>query len=211
MKICHTSDTHQEFPDIEKCDILCHTGDYSFLPRQSTLNKQIRELEDFNDKLARKAHNANIILFVPGNHDFIFESNPDLAREILTNATVLMDEEIVIDGIKFYGTPSQPPFCGWAFNHDSELRAHKYKNIPDDTWVLLTHCPPYGILDQCPGSVGCPILGSRIDQIGSIRYHMFGHIHESYGKEQNGMTIHVNSSYMDGCYFPCNDPQVVEI
>ena len=34
----------------------------------------------------------------------------------LTNCIYLEDSSIQIYGLKIYGTPWQPEFCGWAFN-----------------------------------------------------------------------------------------------
>jgi len=35
---------------------------------------------------------------------------------MLTNCTYLEDSECVVDGVRIYGAPWQPEFCGWAFN-----------------------------------------------------------------------------------------------
>ena len=37
-------------------------------------------------------------------------------QAMLTNCRYLQDEEVVLDGVRFYGAPWQPEFCAWAFN-----------------------------------------------------------------------------------------------
>jgi Icc-related predicted phosphoesterase len=85
--------------------------------------------------------------------------------------------------------------------------------IPADTDVLITHGPPYGILDEVqrdPRPVGCRDLMRRIEAI-RPRVHIFGHIHEGYGQiEQNG-TVFINASVLDVRYQPVNAPVVVEV
>ena len=44
---------------------------------------------------------------------------PDISEAIrseLTNCIYLEDSSVTVYGIKIYGTPWQPEFCGWAFN-----------------------------------------------------------------------------------------------
>ena len=67
--------------------------------------------------------------------------------------------------------------------------------IPDDTDVLITHRPPFGILDLRFGKgepAGCELLLKRVQEI-EPRVHLFGHIHGSYGKVQIGRTLFVNA------------------
>ena len=37
-------------------------------------------------------------------------------KKELTNCIYLQDSSISLYGLKIYGTPWQPEFCGWAFN-----------------------------------------------------------------------------------------------
>jgi Icc-related predicted phosphoesterase len=54
--------------------------------------------------------------------------------------------------------------------------------IPEDTDVLVTHGPPFGILDQNYNKehVGCESLTEHVLRI-KPQLHIFGHIHEDYG------------------------------
>tara|TARA_R100001086_G_C11823325_1_gene254652 strand:- start:563 stop:1273 length:711 start_codon:yes stop_codon:yes gene_type:complete len=214
MKFVIISDTHTRFDkDLPDGDVLIHCGDYSLLPKWAPFDEQVQELLDFNKPLEKFKDKYAYILYTSGNHDLIFEKSPKIAKNLLTNAITLNDKEIVLfNQIKVYGTPSQPPFCDWGFNHDSNLRAHKYNNIPEDTNILITHCPPIGILDSLDDgtSVGCPILKRRIKDLSQLKMHCWGHIHESAGQvEENGVQ-YINASICTKHYNPTNPAIVVE-
>ena len=112
-----------------------------------------------------------------------------------------MNEEIIIDGIKFYGSPNTPEFMSWAFmKQRGKSIAKIWKKIPDDTDVLITHGPPKGILDLCKdGHVGCQDLLERVYEV-QPKFHIFGHIHESRGQHKENGTTFVNVTQLDGYY-----------
>jgi Icc-related predicted phosphoesterase len=65
--------------------------------------------------------------------------------------------------------------------------------IPDDTHVLVTHGPPFGILDLSldqPERMGDPELLERVKHLRNLRLHAFGHVHGAHGViEQIGVTF----------------------
>merc|ERR1712037_767457 len=69
-------------------------------------------------------------------------------------------------------------------------------NIPSDTDILISHCPPYGILDvNAEGErCGSKILLTHVVERVKPKYHIFGHIHEAYGMANNGTTTFVNAA-----------------
>lgn len=160
-------------------------------------------------------------IFVAGNHDIIFETSNLAAKEIRQDGThYLEDSSVVIDGIHFYGSPWQPAFYDWAFNlpRNSPALARKWESIPSDTDVLITHGPPYGILDvtkdyfNSPNhSVGCELLRQEVADRLLLKLHCFGHIHHSYGQVKVDNTLFVNAAICDESYQPTRDPIVVEI
>lgn len=130
------------------------------------------------------------------------------SKSILTNGIYLQDDFVNIQDIKFYGSPWQPYFLNWAFNlaRGNEIK-EKWKLIPKDTDILITHGPAFGVLDKVVTgeSVGCEELKKIIDKI-HPRYHLFGHIHEGYGVcEVNGVR-YINASINTERYKPVNDP-----
>jgi Icc-related predicted phosphoesterase len=84
--------------------------------------------------------------------------------------------------------------------------------IPDDTDIVITHGPPRGILDRAARvgiGVGCEFLAARIDEI-CPQLHVFGHIHEAYGRLNGDKTTYVNASILNLAYEVANAPQVLE-
>jgi Icc-related predicted phosphoesterase len=77
-------------------------------------------------------------------------------------------------------------------------RRRLYARIPKDTDVLVTHGPPYGILDLALGShlhQGCRELLDAVTRI-SPKLHVFGHIHGAYGMFRSEHTTFVNASLL---------------
>ena len=108
-------------------------------------------------------------------------SNPSQVRKELTNCTYLQDSSTEIYGLKIYGTPWQPKFCGWAFNLErGQELCEKWDKIPEDTDVLITHTPPVGYGDLCSTGIraGCVDLLMSVQQRVKPKYHIYGHIHE---------------------------------
>lgn len=211
MRIVCVSDTHSRHDQlcVPDGDVLVHAGD-------ATMAGRVEEIARFNHWLGTLPHRHRI--FVAGNHDLLFESDPGLAESLITNATYLRDGAVTVGGLKFYGSPWQPWFLDWAFNlrRGPEIK-RKWDLIPDDTDVLITHGPPHGILDLVPRDappgheiIGCEELLRAIGRI-EPKVHIFGHIHEGYGTLRKRKTTFVNASICDANYRPVNEPIVVEV
>lgn len=230
MKIVTISDTHMAEPELPEGDILIHAGDMTFRGRVEEVTKQLNWLE-------KQKHKYKNIILIPGNHDHFFEKSPTLAREECKQRGLILlnEDEITIEGLKFYGSPITPFFHNWAFNrHPEDIKVH-WDIIPDDVNILITHGPAYGILDGIPthkqtqigydkhyrpifsrqllkvDHVGCPSLLERIKELKQLRLHVFGHIHPGYGTEDHFGIKFVNPSHMDDDYHPVNKPIIVEI
>lgn len=216
MRIVVISDTHEKFPFLGnlKGDILIHCGDFTNRGTMASISK-------FNDWLGKIKENFKEILVVAGNHDLGLEKFPEHAEGLLTNARYLRDASFEIDGIKFYGSPWQPEFYNWAFNlprNGEELKA-AWANIPNDTNILITHGPPFGVLDRVRPewnqsfgeSVGCELLRERVFQLDNLVLNVFGHIHEGYGTHQEKGIIFGNASFCDYKYRSSNKPLIFEV
>ncbi len=93
--------------------------------------------------------------------------------------------ELSIDPLKIYGSPWQPEFYNWAFNLPIGPKLQeKWQAIPTEVDILITHGPPKGIRDKAPSGYdcGCPLLREEIMNRIKPRLHVFGHIHDGYGK-----------------------------
>jgi Icc-related predicted phosphoesterase len=175
------------------------------------------ELQLFYRALKRVRQNYKHIVVVPGNHDKIVESDPDMVAALLkqSSITLLIDKGIVIGGKKFYGSPWSP-FCGyWAFQYDNEEAAeYHWSKIPANTDFLITHTPPHTILDLsaskwATGNSGCPVLARHVERV-KPKFHAFGHIHEGYGMVEYASTTFINVASLKRDYFTQNDPVLID-
>ena len=206
MKIIAISDTHNSHSkipyDMPDGDVLVFAGDMSIYGHSN-------EIKSFNRWLGTLDYKHKIV--IAGNHDIKFQTDPHI--KMITNADYLEDDEIVIDGIKFYGTPWTPEFCNWAFmlNRGYDLRK-KWEMIPDDTDILITHGPPRHMLDLCPDGLpgGCDDLLIRVQEL-NIKHHIFGHIHSPHGQIKYGATWFHNVSLLDDTYKVVFEPTIIEV
>lgn len=117
MRVVATADLHGDLPNINAWpdgDVLVLAGDTCFLERNwRRPNSATFAPMRSNEWLGVAREKYTHIVGIAGNHDFAMESAPTLARGL--DWTYLQDEEIVIDGFKFYGTPWSKTFLNWAF------------------------------------------------------------------------------------------------
>jgi Icc-related predicted phosphoesterase len=207
LTIVCISDTHELHGElaVPNGDILIHGGDFTFF------GKSARAVRDFNAWLGELPHRHKVA--VPGNHEFILESNPQFAN-LITNATVLNNESTTIEGLRIWGSPLTQ-HDGGAFGRSDALdRIRVYNTIPQGTDIVITHGPPYGILDASPGDhpgpTGDKELREAIVRI-RPRLHVFGHMHSGYGIRPTRNTLFINAALfgLDGTL--SNRPIVVRL
>lgn len=229
LKIVALSDTHGQHRNVTvpDGDVLVFAGDLM------TCGWKFQEVVSFCNWF--KAHPHKHKILVAGNHDRMFESDLAMCRgEMGATIQYLQDDGVLIDGVKFWGSPYQPQFCNWAFNkhRGEEIKKH-WDLIPKDTDVLITHGPAHGILDQMTltgswGSkiiihpsehLGCEELRAAVDRI-NPKIHIFGHIHGSHGSSAKGVndestfkdsTCFYNVAVCDEQYNPTNPATVIEV
>jgi Icc-related predicted phosphoesterase len=212
VKVVCISDTHNQLDKVQvpDGDILIHAGDF-------TGRGRIEEITKFNHELSLLPHKRKIV--IAGNHDILFETNPTLARSLLTGCDYLEDSGVEIEGIKFWGSPWQPQFYNWAFNKKRGMPLReKWNLIPSETDVLITHGPPYGVLDLAqriyPLSdehVGCEELRREVIDRIKPRLHVFGHIHHSYGTVKLGDTQFINAATLNEQYQVAHPPVIFNL
>ncbi len=196
MRIVCISDTHgfHRKLDVPEAEILIHAGDFS------TSRATVEELDDFNTWLAGLPHKHKIV--IAGNHDKLFEAEPKLARSRLSAAVYLEHSAVTLEGIRFWGCPVTPvlPHMAFAVERGAASRTY-WDKIPAGTDVLVTHGPPFGILDKeniLAARMGCEQLTKAVQRV-RPRLHVFGHIHGGRGREEgpNG-TCFVNCAALQG-------------
>ena len=221
MKIIAISDTHEQHEKIvlPEGDMLIHAGDWTY-------KGAAPKVDNFLAWFAGQPHKHK--LFLAGNHELSLDHNHYNRGNILAlikkytdldpNLHYLEDSSVIIDGVNFYGSPFQPWFHSWAFNlqRGPEIAA-KWKQIPDNTNVLITHGPIMNVLDGAPRGinevehVGCQDLADRIVELPELKMHICGHIHAGYGVTQLANVKFVNAASCNEKYDPINPPLVIEI
>lgn len=196
MKILHISDTHschRRLRDLPEADVVVHSGDF-------TMNGSEQEALDFLNWFCDLPYPQKV--FICGNHDeCLYGANID---GLDGNVHYLCNSGVEISGLKFYGVPMFMGDCitGRQVKH--------YANIPDDADALITHTPPFGILDFDDNiNYGSEELLSRIAAV-RPRLHLFGHIHAQCGTTVlNGMTFS-NGTIMNADYSKFRKPNLID-
>lgn len=219
------SDLHGNYPELEGGDLLIVAGDL-------TARDSPEEYFYFRDWL--KSCNYKKKILVAGNHDNgIQDGDWYFSREWI-GADYLCDSGTEFEGLKIWGSPWTLAFPGMnphckAFTVETEEElAEKWNLIPDDTDILVTHGPTFGIHDEVRiydsqshdiilENTGSRSLASWMARhVYTLRLHVYGHIHEGYGiydirSIQNRLgdpktPIYVNASHVNEHYKPVNKP-----
>ena len=216
MIITAISDTHgtQNKLDLTKypADVLVHAGDWTARDSKTEIINFLQwfSLQDYKH-----------LILIAGNHEKFIEFNQSWFNGIITtfpNITYLQDSEITIDGIKFYGSPYSNMFFNWAFMEEENELQHIWDKIPDDTNVLITHGPAYGCNDRINNAYGRdPHVGSKsltkrkLSLQGTLKAHISGHIHQSYGVRNTGGCTNVCAAVLNENYKLVNSPITLEV
>ena len=209
MKICIISDTHNKHKRLARlpdADMIIHCGDFTSV---------VMDMKSGNYEMVWCFKSIFTTNLFAGNHDWLFETNRVLAlADVPKNVIYLEDSGVEIEGLNFYGIPVQPPFNNWAFNRPENKLAEHWKAIPDNTDVLITHCPPHTIFDWSIYDnihTGSPSLYFEVVNRIKPKLHCFGHIHGGYGIKVIENTTFINASNLDEDYMCVNLPVLFEI
>ena len=191
MRILHLSDTHglhSQIGRLPEADVIVHSGDFTHYGAE-------KECLDFLNWFIALPYKDKI--FVVGNHDLCLY-DADNIEDLPANVHFLQDRGVTVDGVRFYGT---------GFMH--------YRAIPPDTQVLVTHEPPFGILDREEslgiGEYGSTEIRKQVLELPALRLHLFGHSHNGYGLyQENGVTFS-NGALMAYDIRIEREPRVIEL
>ena len=162
LNIYSFSDTHGRHRELqvpENVDIVICAGD---VVEDNLLGN---EYDDFIEWFASIPCKWKI--FVPGNHELSFElgqAEGIIQRMTEKGITVLEDAIEDCDGLIIASVSGSSSISG--------------EDIPKDIDIVVTHYPPYGIVDENQGSVN--ILDFILKA--KPKYHLFGHIHSTAGE-----------------------------
>lgn len=205
LRIVCISDTHGLHHQIAvpSGDVLVHAGDL-------TSHGELDELRDLNDWLGTLPHPHKVV--IAGNHDWCCQQEPEAAAALLTHTIYLEDTELVVAGLRIYGSPWTHGFGGWAFTRSPTALGYHWAELPHGVDVLITHGPPLGVQDQnVKGEhLGDAALAEAVLRV-RPQLHIFGHIHEGYGVTTASGMAFVNASVCTAAYAPLQPPIVVEL
>ena len=214
-KIVFISDTHEQHEKVKvpPCDILLHAGDLTYRGKEEKVDQALRWLNK---------QDAKHVVVIAGNHDWLFQTEPEVAKELLAafpKIHYLENNGVTLEGLKFWGSPWTPAFCNWAFNADPADIFKHWDLIPSGLDVLVTHGPPKGILDRAAPQLvpPTPELGCYDLKIAVIqtkpKIHVFGHIHGGANLQQRlykDGTEFINASVVDEAYKVVRNPVEID-
>lgn len=244
MKITCIADLHGYYPELDGGDLLILAGDY-------TAADKITQWARFFEWLKKQNYKKKIL--IAGNHDNLFqtgfpknEKEAEQLKEVREFLEInspedyensyfeyLCDSGTEFEGLKIWGSPwtlkfkNMNPHC-MAFTCDTEDElTKKWELIPEDIDILITHTPPFGLLDKtCRNEyVGSEALGFKTWDLSNLKFHIFGHVHEAYGQSHQAYAtkgsydrdpipighISVNCSYVNEHYQPVNKPINIQV
>lgn len=223
MKICAISDTHGQRIDIPECDILLHCGDISPMADHSFVYQKQWFFDDFIPQL--KELPAKQIVFCGGNHDFYLweacrsQDENKIHKALPLNCHYLRDNEVVINGLRIYGTPWIPVLENWAFYLPQEGAAAQYASMSEGLDIVISHGPPHGACDtileyNLHARLGSMGLFDRVREV-KPKYVFCGHIHSGRHEWEPLCFEHPtrvrNVSVLNEEYEKAYEPYVMEI
>lgn len=230
MKTTVISDLHGYLPTIEQCELLLICGDIVPLDIQRNHEKSyewfVKEFKDWAE-----AQPVDKVIFIAGNHDFVFEAMfaDALKTEFgVTGKITYLENDYTThtakDGktYKIFGTPYCSIFGPWAFSKTDEELATLFSEMPNDCDIVITHMPPAlayaGTIIDGPGAgtnCGSLVLADEINAK-EPKYTFCGHIHTGDHTVQDltnlfGNTTIANVSLKDESYEATYEPLVIDI
>lgn len=202
MRILHISDTHgkhRHLPPLPEADVIVHSGDFTFSGSED-------EAYDFMNWFCDLPYRHKV--FVAGNHDMCMYGAEGI-EGLPEDVHYLCNSAVEIGGLKFWGIPLFMEDCINGCQKDF------YQQIPSDTDILVTHQPPFGILDLTDYGCGLShhgdiLLRERIEKL-HLKHHLFGHEHNASGVQQIGMTEFSNACILDNSYSITFNPRLFEV
>lgn len=220
MKAIVVSDLHHK--DKQWLESLQADSDVDLVAVAGDIDINVRRVPHHNRLAAelRKIYPNAVLVLVPGNHDKIYD-----LMKMGPWDHILNDGEIQVKGRRIYGCRYwDSPFIAYykaiytqghvGFEKAKEI----FERIPEGLDLLITHVPPYGILDSvfdghCYYSMGSLALKDRLHAMREgPRWHVFGHMHQDGGKcLQKARTVYANVAYLDEDYLPRKNYKPLEI
>lgn len=215
-KIAAMSDLHGYLPEqIEKCDIVCISGDIMPLEIQRNITESFTWLKEIFFPWIENLPCEKVFL-IGGNHDFLFDwintkAINRFARENCYDKLIYLNNTLVeYDNFRIYGCPNVENLEGWAFYTEDK---HEFNAIPQCD-ILLTHMPPkiegLGYIPKY-GDLGSEEL-KKVADSHKIKLWFCGHMHDGNHEvvEYNGCKLK-NVSIKDDNYLVINPITYIDL
>lgn len=232
MKLVIISDTHNLHNELNlpSGDVLIHCGDYSY-------SGQDNEVISFLTWMQEQTKKYRLVIGGHGNH----ELGPYEDREHFNELKTVFAPDVIwphmriftdpVTSLNFFFSPYVTTINGrWAFEASSSEYQEIVKRIPDYVDILISHGPPFNILDTFVRhsidwdsqqndyahtsrefKIGSKVLAERIKEI-EPKLVCFGHCHENGGQTvEIGGTIYVNGAVLNENYEIANEPVIVNL
>merc|ERR1712142_1446658 len=219
--------SHDKLGTLPHGDVLIHAGDFTEYrpPRPG-------EYKEFIDWYSSQPHRHKLL--ISGNRDQVMDTvncmkyertsgfwMEQMQQYVKNEASIIYLEDRLYtlcldDGrsLKIYGTPWTAIYGkpGKAFQIPASNLVEKWTKVPRPLDILITHMPPYGILDMNGGKVksGCKDLANIVREKIRPAIHVFGHIHESHGWEVGQHTTFINAASRKPKSKILNQPIIVD-
>ncbi len=238
MIIDAISDLHGHYPELDGGDLLIVAGDLTrrddeegfhkfriFILRNWPKYKKVIVIagnhdENFHKMIMQQKeiwNGTQVYYLCDSGTEFEYEEPCDENKEKIATLDTLFSYK---KKVKIWGSPWTKSFPGMnpkckAFTLDTEEElAEKWKLIPNDIDILVTHSPALGVLDEIKDYTKGQILNVGSESLikpmikSGCKLHIFGHIHEGYGKFHNAINgiTYVNASHVNEHYEPINKP-----
>jgi len=190
MKLLVTSDIHSSFKRFEK--ILDNESDVDYVVIAGDLTdfvaSHIKKIDEILNSRKLKALVVHGNCDPPESIDYIEKSS---------NMLNLHAKSVEIDDYTFHGLggSNYTPFFTPSEYSEDEMRGFTHNFKYGKKNVLISHCPPYGILDLTYSGIhaGCIVVREIMHKFDVI---FCGHIHESPGIhiEESGIILNPGSA-----------------
>jgi Icc-related predicted phosphoesterase len=197
------ADLHGHYPKLDEGDLLIVAGDIA-------AHGLADEYLTFISWISRQKYEKKI--WISGNHDNYLIGSKIIRYVDDPSVEYLCDSVTIFRDLLIWGSPwtlsfkELNPHCA-AFTGSEAVMRKKFIQKPKGIDILVTHGPPYSVLDLNVYGDRCGSKElSRIVKEDPPGLHVFGHIHEAHGQEEIGETLFVNCSIMNERYQPIYSP-----
>jgi Icc-related predicted phosphoesterase len=185
FKIWHISDTHGDHELLtvpKRMRAVIHSGDFTNYYDVARNEPEARKFLKWFGSLKIKHK-----ILIAGNHDaFVAKRTQEFKNLCAMYGIIYLENDwTYIEDVKIWGSPYTPTFCTWHFMKDRSKLHDVWKEIPEDTDIVVVHGPPKGVLDASyrhdgfTDKCGCISLKKHILESVKPKFVLFGHIHNN--------------------------------